>query len=80
MRVAGLMLMIIAAAAGTSAQTTADGGSPPDVLILSQRWSEDTFLPGWDSSPSSSLPPGTTDARQIIRETSSREPDRKSVV
>src|SRR5687768_15186272 len=74
MKITRLMLMVIAAAAGTSAQATADGGSPPDVLILSQRWSEETFLPGWDSSPSSSLPPGATDAGQIIRETSSREP------
>jgi hypothetical protein len=87
MRVTGLILMIIAAAAGTSAQTTADGGLPPDVLILTQKWSGTTFLPDWDRSPysslkrgtpdpqqNSSLTPGTTDPRQISRETSSREP------
>ena len=74
MKITGLMLIILAAAASTSAQAMAEGGLPPDILILSQKWSEDTFLPGWDRSPSSSLPPGTTDPRQIIDETSSRQP------
>ena len=74
MKITGLILMIIAAAAGTSAQATADVGLPPDILLLSQKWSENSFLPGWDRSPSSSLPPGTTDPREIIRETSDRQP------
>ena len=74
MRVTGLLLVVIAAAAGAFAQTTADGGLPPDLLILSRKWSRATFLPGWDRSPFSSITRGTTDPRQIIPETISREP------
>jgi hypothetical protein len=74
MKVTGLILVSIAAAVGTPAQATADGGPPPDVLVLSQEWSETAFLPDWDRAPNSSLPPGTTDPAQIIRETSSLRP------
>lgn len=42
MKIIGMALIIVAAAATTPAQTSVSGESPPDVLILDQKFTEQT--------------------------------------
>lgn len=59
-------LVIIAASMFASGQSPADRQVPPNVQVLGQSWSKDTYRWGWDKYPlTDKVSPGSTDPREI---------------
>ena len=59
MKAIGTVLIIVAATVIASSQTGGNDQSPPDVSILSQKWSKNFHRLGWDRAPISAASAST---------------------